>query len=142
MIGPLSFTMPWQCDTHPLTSRSQCLLNSYVPYYLVAAGAGAGAFLMIPPALRSNSAGSQCRFGFPVHRIDDFTNQATPRLPRIPVSTARFGAVAGEAKPLFGRSALPGLVDKRLVDNNRLIEVFDLTIGVLNTEQGRTGFGD
>ena len=56
--------------------------------------------------------------------------------------TARLGAVTGKTKPLFRCPALPGFVNKRLINNNRLIKILDLTGGILYTEQSGTRFGN
>lgn len=97
---------------------------------------------MIPPALIADGAGYQRGISFLIHGLYNFANQTTPGMTRIPVAAARFGAVAGKPKPFFRYAPLPGGIDKRLVDYDRLIEVFDVTRCILNAEQGGSGLGN
>ncbi len=95
---------------------------------------------MKPAAAVADGAGYQCRFSFAVHGVYNFTNQPAARSFAGPVAAAIFGAIAGEAKSLFGGATLPSRFHKRFIDGNWLVEILDMAQCVLNAEQFGTGF--
>lgn len=125
-------------DAVPLSGQLQ---RPNVTNHFVAIGASTPPFLMIPPATIPDGAANQSGFCLSVHGFHNLAYQTTTHAFRTPMTTARFGAVTGETEALFrGTALLPGSVDKCLIDNDRFIEVLNMTGCVLHAEESSTGF--